>query len=81
MLRDGDGFHSFGHNLERGGLQNDIGIGLVQRLGVGFRRLQKRGEFLLPAPQTMRALPMNLAWDERMSRMLSRGSTPRWFRG
>ena len=50
VLRDGDGFHPSGHDLERGGLQDDLGVGLVKRIGVGPRRLEKGGEFLLPPP-------------------------------
>ena len=50
VLRDGDGFHASGHDLERGGLQDDLGVGLVKRLGVGSRRLEEGGELLLPPP-------------------------------
>ena len=50
VLRDGDGFHPSGHDLECGGLQDDLGVGLVERLGVGLGRLEKGGELLLPPP-------------------------------
>ena len=48
------------HDLERGGLQDDLGIGLVKRLGKGFRGFEK-GSSSFSRPQTISARPTNLA--------------------
>ena len=33
VLRDGEGFHASGHDLEHSGLQDDFGVGLVKHIG------------------------------------------------